>query len=285
MRFLAVVDKNNGIVKQLKQLGGEIFIASFDREGNANFVPSEEITNVIEGYNFLDKVSESLQPDAIFFASDLILKETASYFSGKKGLGLIAHSKELRLENGKLIGLVPGGNNLFAEVLSISHPVLLILKGDKKTKMPHINPEYISFSKDNKLHLESIEEMAKDPIKSARIVIGVGRGVKSSLIPAVEQFAKTIGAEVGCTRPVSDIGLLPEERMIGETGLDISPDIYIALGISGALQHMTAINAKYIIAVNNDPDAPIFSRSKISINQPVEIVLENLRECLKNFSL
>lgn len=285
MKFLIVVDKHNSIIEKVSQLGGEIFVASFDKKSSTNFVPSEKITNAIEGCSFLEKVCEELVPDVIFFSSDLILREAASYFSGKKGLGLIAHSKKLRMDSDRLIGTVPGGNNLFAEVLSVSCPVLLILKDDKVVEMPPIKPKYVSFKTSDLIRRDSIKKASANPIKTARIVIGVGRGVKYSLMSEVEKFAKSINGEIGCTRPLADIGMLPEERMIGETGISISPDIYIALGISGALQHVAGINAKHIIAVNSDPNAPIFSKSEISINQPVEVVLKDLKKCLKSFSL
>ena len=285
MKFLIVVNKHNGIIEKVSQLGGEIFVVSFDKKGNANFAPSHEITNVIEGCSFLMKVCEELAPDVIFFSSDLILRETAAYFSAQKGLGLIAHSKELKMDSDRLIGTVPGGNNLFAEVLSISCPVLLILKDDKVVEMPPMKPKYVSFATSDLIQRDSIKKTSANPIKTARIVVGVGRGVKHSLMPEAEKFTKSINGEIGCTRPLADIGMFPEERMIGETGISISPDIYIALGISGALQHMAAINARHIIAVNSDPNAPIFSKSEISINQPVEVVLKDLRKCLKSFSL
>lgn len=285
MKFLIVVNKHNSIIEKVSQLGGEIFVASFDKKSSANFVPSREIANAIEGCSFLEKVCEELVPDVIFFSSDLILRETASYFSGRRGLGLIAHSKELKVNSDRLIGTVPGGNNLFAEVLSVSCPVLLILKDDKVVEMPPMKPKYVSFATSDLIQRDSVKKASANPIKTARIVVGVGRGVKHSLMKEVEKFAKSIGGEIGCTRPLADIRMLPEERMIGETGISISPDIYIALGISGALQHMTGVNARHIIAVNSDPNAPIFSKSEISINQPVEVVLKDLRKCLKSFSL
>lgn len=285
MKFLVVVNKYNGIIKKVSKLGGEIFVAGFDKKSNANFVPSHEITNAIEGCSFLMKVCDELVPDAVFFSSDLILRETASYFSGKRELGLVAHSKKLKMDGGRLIGTVPGGNNLFAEVLSVSSPALLILKDDKMVETPSIKPKYVPFETSSLIRLDSVEKASVNPVKTAHIVIGVGRGVKNSLMPEVEKFAKSINGEIGCTRPLADIGMFPEESMIGETGISIAPDIYIALGISGALQHMSGVNARHVIAVNSDPDAPIFSKSEISINQPVEVVLKDLRKCLKSFSL
>ena len=285
MKVLVVIDKNKSNLKETEKLyNAEIITASFDRETNADFVANETITNPLDGYNFLSNVYNYTHPDAIFFADSILIKEAASYFAGKNGLGLIAHSKELKIKDNMLIGYVPGGSNVFAEVVSTSHPVLLILRSNESKNVSSIKPRYVTFVKNNSMHLESEEKTRENPLKSARIVIGIGRGVKPSLFPYVKDFAKNIGAEIGCTRPLVDIGLFTEEKMIGETGISISPQIYIALGISGALQHIVGVNAKYIISVNTDPYAPIFAKSAVSINQPVETVLKELKGCLRNFS-
>ncbi len=283
MKFLVIMNENKGILKEVEKLNAEIVTASFNRETNADFVASETITNALDGYNFLSNVYNYTHPDAIFFADDTPLRETASYFSGKNGLGLIAHSKGLKTKDKKLVGYVPGGNNVFAEVVSTSHPVLLILRSSKSGEFSSTKHQHVSFIKNNRIHLESAERIRENPLKSARIIVGIGRGVKPVLFADVEKFAKDIGAEVGCTRPLVDVGLFPEEKMIGETGIYVSPEVYIALGISGALQHITSVDAKYIIAVNTDPGAPIFAKSTLSINQPVETVLKELKKCIKNF--
>ena len=98
-------------------------------------------------------------------------------------------------------------------------------------------------------------------ITAAEKLVGVGRGIKDSAnIPLVEELAKMIGAVVSCSRPIVDKGWLPTDRQVGTSGKTVKPKLYLALGISGAFQHILGMKGSdLIIAVNKDPKAPIFS--------------------------
>ena len=98
-------------------------------------------------------------------------------------------------------------------------------------------------------------------ITAADKLVGVGRGIKDvANIPMVEELAKTMGAAVSCSRPIVDKGWLPTDRQVGTSGKTVKPKLYIALGISGAFQHVLGMKSSdLIIAVNKDPKAPIFS--------------------------
>jgi len=98
-------------------------------------------------------------------------------------------------------------------------------------------------------------------ITAAEKLVGVGRGIKDvSNMPLVEELAKTLGAVVACSRPIVDKGWLPSGRQVGTSGKTVKPKLYIAVGISGAFQHVLGMkNSDLIIAVNKDPKAPIFS--------------------------
>jgi electron transfer flavoprotein alpha subunit len=98
-------------------------------------------------------------------------------------------------------------------------------------------------------------------ITAAEKLVGVGRGIKDvTNIPMVEELAKTIGAVVSCSRPIVDKGWLPSDRQVGTSGKTVKPKLYVALGISGAFQHVLGMKGSdLIIAVNKDPNAPIFS--------------------------
>ena len=96
-------------------------------------------------------------------------------------------------------------------------------------------------------------------ITKSDVVVGVGRGIKKKdNLAMVEKFAETLGGVLGCTRPVVDAEWLPKDRQVGSSGKTIKPKLYIALGISGAFQHITEIKSGTIIAINKDPRAPIF---------------------------
>jgi electron transfer flavoprotein alpha subunit len=104
-------------------------------------------------------------------------------------------------------------------------------------------------------------------ITAAEVLVGIGRGIKDqSNIPLVEELAKSLGGVLACSRPIVDKGWLPSDRQVGTSGKTVKPKLYIALGISGAFQHVLGMkNSDLIIAVNKDPKAPIFSFSDYGV--------------------
>jgi electron transfer flavoprotein alpha subunit len=97
-------------------------------------------------------------------------------------------------------------------------------------------------------------------LTAADIIVSVGRGIKEKEnIPVVEALAQALGAELAASRPICDAGWLPMERQVGSSGQTVAPKVYIAVGISGAIQHLVGMKgAKTIVAINKDRDAPIF---------------------------
>ena len=97
-------------------------------------------------------------------------------------------------------------------------------------------------------------------LASAQVIVSVGRGIKEKdNLPIVEEFAKALGAELAASRPICDNGWLPMERQVGSSGQTVSPKLYVAVGISGAIQHLVGMKgSKAIIAINKDENAPIF---------------------------
>ncbi|HMD48158.1 MAG TPA: electron transfer flavoprotein subunit alpha/FixB family protein [Bryobacteraceae bacterium] len=109
--------------------------------------------------------------------------------------------------------------------------------------------------------LEPFRESARAvDLTSAEIIVSVGRGIKEKdNIPIVEELAQALGAELAASRPICDNGWLPMERQVGSSGQTVSPKMYLAVGISGAIQHLVGMKgAKTIVAINKDANAPIF---------------------------
>jgi electron transfer flavoprotein alpha subunit len=119
-------------------------------------------------------------------------------------------------------------------------------------------------------------------LKAARIIVAAGMGAASPEgIALVRQLAATIGAEVGASRPVVDADLMPAEHQVGQTGTTVRPNLYIACGISGQIQHRAGMSESMrIIAINSDPDAPIFKIAHYGI---VGDVLEVIPEMIKAY--
>lgn len=115
---------------------------------------------------------------------------------------------------------------------------------------------------DPKVVVESYEGGNTDKldVTEADIIVSGGRGMQGAdRWGIIEELADLLGAATGCSRPVSDDGWRPHEEHIGQTGKTVSPDLYVACGISGAIQHVAGVSSsKYIVAINKDPEAPIF---------------------------
>ena len=135
-------------------------------------------------------------------------------------------------------------------------------------------PEYRKF-------LEYIEAaIGEVDITKADIVVSIGRGIKEQAnMPAIEDFVKAIGGVLACSRPVVDAGWLPKDRQVGSSGKTVKPKLYIALGISGAFQHIVGMKgADTIIAVNKDPNAPIFNEADYGIVEDLFKVVPAFKE-------
>jgi electron transfer flavoprotein alpha subunit len=104
-------------------------------------------------------------------------------------------------------------------------------------------------------------------ITKAEIVVSVGRGIGTAdKIPLIAELADALGGVLACSRPVVDVGWLPRERQVGASGRTVTPKVYIACGISGAIQHLIGMrDASRIIAINKDLDAPIFGVAHIGV--------------------
>jgi len=121
-------------------------------------------------------------------------------------------------------------------------------------------------------------------LPEADIVVSGGRGMKGpENWNMIEDLAKTLGAATGCSKPVSDIGWRPHHEHVGQTGVKVSPSLYVAVGISGAIQHLAGVNSsKYIVVINKDAEAPFFKAADYGIVGDAFEVVPKLTEALKS---
>ena len=121
------------------------------------------------------------------------------------------------------------------------------------------------------------------PLPEAELVVSAGRGMKGpENWGIIEELAETLGATTACSRPVSDTGWRPNHEHVGQTGVAIRPNLYIAAGISGAIQHLAGVNSsKCIVVINKDPEAPFFKAADYGVCADLFEVVPKLNEAFK----
>lgn len=123
------------------------------------------------------------------------------------------------------------------------------------------------------------------PLPEAELVVSAGRGLKGpENWGIIEDLAEALGATTACSRPVADVGWRPHHEHVGQTGVAIRPNLYIAAGISGAIQHLAGVNnSKTIVVINKDPDAPFFKAADYGIVGDLFEVVPKLTEAVKKY--
>ena len=150
-------------------------------------------------------------------------------------------------------------------------------------------PEVVAFSPttsdaDFTVKTTNVEKAEGDILlPEADLVVSGGRGLKGpENWGMVEDLAKTLGAATGCSKPVSDMDWRPHHEHVGQTGIKVSPSLYIAIGISGAIQHLAGVNSsKYILVINKDAEAPFFKAADYGVVGDAFDVVPKLTEAIK----
>lgn len=219
----------------------------------------------------LGEAIRSEEPYAVLFAASDAGRDLAPRLAARLGLGLTGDCIGLRVdEQGSLVQLKPAfGGNIVAPVYSRTWPQMAtvrpgLLAAPSPLRSAPVQlrslPAPLGVQPRVRL-LESRPEPESDVggLLEASVVIGVGRGVGGPEgLPLMRRFAGVLGAELGATRVVTDLGWLPRQRQIGLTGRAISPALYVAVGISGSFNHMVGVlKAGTIVAINRSPRAPI----------------------------
>ena len=243
-------------------------------------------------------------PQIVLFGATINGRDLAPRVSAALKCGLTADCTELKIgdyefKNVKYKNILwqirPAfGGNIIATIVSpeVSPSMATVREGVMKMNRPDTarSVQIIEEKCDVKATdfqteiLEVVRQAKSSNLKGAKIIVAAGMGVatKESL-GLIKQLAETLGAEIGCTRPVSDAGLLDKECQIGQTGVTVRPNLYIACGISGQLQHLTGMTeAKRIIAINTDPNAPIFKVAHYGIYGDLNNVIPKIIQAYKN---
>ena len=250
-------------------------VSSYNSDGYteviAQVIQSTEPDMVVIGHtyqtrDFMPRVSARLD---IPFIPDIIYLEQDSYTK--------------QVLNSKLNSSVSSSSN--KKILSFQSACYNeedILTGTNSSENFEINLDLSVIRSSSE---EPFQESAADvDLESAELIVSVGRGIqKEENIPIAFDLASAISAEVSASRPVVDAGWLPSFRQVGSSGSTVSPKLYFSLGISGAIQHVVGMKgSKNILAINKDPDAPIFEIADYAVVGDVLEIVPKLIEALNN---
>jgi len=296
-----------GKARRMAEIYGDCVIAYYaGKKNNAFFsklfihgahkIVMHEINDDLE-YRVVSHALKELinehSPELVIMPNTSIYKAIASMVAIKVGAGLTADCVNIHEDNegNYIFTRAAMGDSVIAEIVCINTAISMCTV--KKNifqnciqEYPVLRPEIEVYKATADLvhktflyTLQKIqcENMEKNNLEKSRVIIALGRGVRKVDIGRIVKFAKKHNAEIGCTRVLVDQGMFSRSNQIGQSGITVAPDLYIAFGISGASQHMVGIqNAKTVVAVNHDNNASIFQYSDYGIVEDTHKIVECL---------
>lgn len=280
---LSVGKVENSELQKLEKYGADRIISA--ENDRINVFDSQAYTSIITGFAKQENAS------VVLLSNNNTGKAIAPRLSVKLKAGLGAGVSKLPLSISPFIVYKKVfSGNAFSNVeiktdiriLTLAQNSFELIENDKKAVISTASIDWSSEA--IKTSVQEVQKQSgKILLTDADIVVSGGRGMKSSenWSPIVE-LAELLGAATACSRPVSDEGWRPHEEHTGQTGKIIAPNLYFAIGISGATQHLAGVSSsKFIVAINTDKDAPIFSAAQYGIIGDASKVLPKLVEAVK----
>lgn len=233
--------------------------------------------------------ARTYSPDVMLIGATSIGRDLAPRVSSRLNTGLTADCTKLEMcEDGLHMTRPAFGGNLFATILCPDHrPQMSTVRpgvmkkaefdASRKGKVEKIT---VPFGSSRVQLIDEVrEEVKNDKIEDAKMLVSVGRGVKRDFMGKVEELATELGATISSSRAMVDAGITAPDRQVGQTGKTVRPQCYLALGISGAVQHLAGMEeSEFIIAVNTDKTASIFSVADMGIVGDVKKIVPLLKD-------
>jgi electron transfer flavoprotein alpha subunit len=279
---VSVITNGNASADVLSQLG----------EYGASSVMVDRSVSIEDHQQLLDLVvfaAEKTGATSIIFSHDLTAKAIAPRLSVRLNAGLVSGAIDVPNESDAIrVNVFSGKAFGFVKVNSAKRIVSLL----PNSIQPEITgsacgvEEINSGAATGRIKLITTKKPEGEiPLPEAELVVSAGRGLKGpENWGMVEDLAKSLGAATACSRPVADIGWRPHHEHVGQTGVAIRPNLYIAAGISGAIQHLAGVNgSKVIVVINTDQEAPFFKAADYGVIGDVFEVLPKLTEAIRKF--
>jgi electron transfer flavoprotein alpha subunit len=238
----------------------------------------------------LEAIYETIKPSVIIIGATRRGREIAPRLATRLEIGCITDALSIELSENKLIAerLVWGGNALAR--VSSNFPVVVTIpihSNEKATE--NTTPKFIELKPNvmpSRVKLLGKKErpLGQVSIKEADVVVSAGRGFKKKEdLALLDGLVSTLNGVMGASRPLtSDLGWVPEDRQVGLSGTTVKPKLYVAIGISGQIQHLTGMrDSKVVVAINNDKNAPIFQESDYGVVGDLYFVVPELEKALK----
>lgn len=247
--------------------------------------------NIMSYASAIAEAMKKESADLLVMAKSSLGDPVAARVSVKLGASLVSNVSELpETANGFQVKRSIYTGKAFAVTSVTTDKVVLTIKKNAvpiKEDGGEVTVESFSpaiADSDQRMKVTSREKATGEVLlPEADIVVSGGRGLKGpENWGMIEELAKTLGAATGCSKPVSDMDWRPHHEHVGQTGIKVAPSLYIAVGISGAIQHLAGVNSsKYILVVNKDPEAPFFKAADYGIVGDAFEVVPKLTEALK----
>jgi electron transfer flavoprotein alpha subunit len=246
--------------------------------------------------NAISAVISRYKPSVVLFGATINGRDLAPRVAARLRVGLTADCTGLDIDSDRrLVQIRPAfGGNIMASIISRTRPQMATVR-PHVMKMPvpdetatpkveRVNVNLDPIAVRSKV-VQRVKELTgpSEKIEEAEIIVSCGRGIgRKEELKQIYDLAEALGAAVGGSRPIVDCGWLPHQQQVGQSGKTVSPKLYLAVGISGTIQHRIGMQSSdTIIAINKDPEAPIFNIADLGIVGDLQQIVPKLTEQLR----